>query len=323
MRKILTGLLLGAMLAGGQAYAAEVHWDGNAGIKYENDTMAGAADVSGFMYSLRLNGELVMGQGWSLYARLGAQYATEPGVSDYNTDFYDNDKKGVLDIDQFGLKYKTGTFVYKLGRQDVTIGAMEMLYSRHEDNVGRYTFVDGLSFEGKSGKADINGILAQEDNDSDADNRLYAVRVGSDVQPDLNLGVTLARYDYRDGAGMDTNHIGLDGTYKSGKHTWTMGLAKSNASVDNKAFAVQWNYDFNDNTSIYAMAYRVEPNADMGGQSDLDSNNRGFKYGIVQNLSKQDSVEVCYTNQKTLRDSDDVPAGTHNTKIEAMFSHTF
>jgi len=61
----------------------------------------------------------------------------------------------------------------------------------------------------------------------------------------------------------------------------------------------------------------------MGQQSDFDNNNRGFYYGITHQLTKNDSVEVVYKDQKTLRDAEDAPSGSHNTKIEATLTHAF
>lgn len=323
MNKAIAGLLLGLGVLSAPAYAADVTWEGDAAVKFEQDTQSGGTKESGLMYSLRLTGIIPMNDHLSLYGRLGAQYATRPALSDYNLDSYGEDRKSVIAIDQFGLNYTNGGFSYKLGRQDLTIGTTALLYSRNSDNVGRHNFVDGLTFTGKAGKVDLAGVFVQEDNEGSQDNKLIAIHGGYDVSERLNVGATLGRYFYADSEAGNTNHWAVDSTYKVGKNTFTAELAKSNGDGDNKAYAVTWNYDFNDKTSAYITAFRVEPNADMGGQSDFDNNSRGFKYGIAHKLTDRDTVTVDYTNQKTLRDSEDTAGGLHNTKFEAAVTHTF
>ena len=301
----------------------ELTWSGDVSIKYERDTMEDSPHMDGLMYSLRLNAEKQLSPGFSLYARLGAQYATQPSLGDFNTDAYDVNKKGVIAIDLFGVTYKKGSFSYKLGRQDMTIGTTALLYSRSDTNIGIRNFVDGLTVEGKIGNIALTGVAVQEDNDGSADNHLYAIHGTYDVNERMQVGATLGRYIYADGSGQNTTNGAVDAVYKFKKSTFTAELAKSNADQDNKAYAVTWNYAFNDKTAVYVTAFRVEPYADMGQQSDFDNNNRGFYYGITHQLTKNDSVEVVYKDQKTLRDAEDAPSGSHNTKIEATLTHAF
>lgn len=301
----------------------ELTWSGDVSIKYERDTMENSPAIDGLMYSFRLNAEKQLSHGFSLYARLGAQYATQPSLGDFNTDAYDVNKKGVIAIDMFGLTYKKGDFSYKLGRQDLTIGATALLYSRSDTNIGIRNFVDGLTVEGNMRNIALTGVAAQEDNDGAADNHLYAIHGTYDVNKRMQVGATLGRYVYADDSGQNTTNGAVDAAYKFKKSTFTAELAKSNADKDNKAYAVTWNYAFNDKTAVYVTAFRVEPYADMGQQSDFDNNNRGFYYGITHQLTKNDSVEVVYKDQKTLRDADDTAGGSHNTKIEATITHSF
>jgi hypothetical protein len=309
---ILTGLSFSMTAV---ALAAPVDLTGNIVIKYERDTAAGDPSTAGMMYNMTLNGETDIGSGFSLYARLGAQYATQPSLSDYNLGAYGTNKKSVLSLDEFGLKYKQDNFVYKLGRQDLTIGVTNLLYSRPDSNIGKHNFVDGISAAGKMGVLDIAAVAAQEDNVGSEDNKLYAIRTGYKATENFNYGLTLGRYQVEDGE--STNHWAVDGTYKVGKHSVTAEYTKSNSTVDNKAYDVSWNYGFDDKTAVYITGFKVETNGDMGQQSDFDNDNRGTYYGIIHSLNDADSLEVVYKDQKF------ISSGQRNTKVEATFTHTF
>ena len=114
--------------------------------------------------------------------------------------------------------------------------------------------------------------IAQEDNERAVDNHLYAIHGTYDVNKRMQVGATLGRYVYADDSGQNTTNGAVDAAYKFKKSTFTSELAKSNADKDNKAYAVTWNYAFNDKTAVYVTAFRVEPYADMGQQSDFDNN---------------------------------------------------
>ncbi|MBU2700306.1 hypothetical protein Ga0466249_001398 [Sporomusaceae bacterium BoRhaA] len=309
---ILTGLSFSMTTV---ALAAPVNLTGNTVIKYEKDTATGDPSISGMMYSATLNGETDIGSEFSLYARLGAQYATQPSLSDYNLDAYGSDRKSVFSLDLFGLNYKSSNFLYKLGRQAVTVGTTSLLYSRSDSNIGKHNFVDGLSATGRAGVLDIAAVAAQEDNVGSEKNKLYAIRTGYKATENFDYGLTLGRYQF-DG-GEHTNHWAVDGTYKVGKHSVTAEYAKSNSNADNKAYAASWNYGFDDKTAVYITGFKVETNGDMGKQSDFDNDNRGIYYGLTHSLTDADSLEVVYKNQKI------ISSGQKNTKLEATFTHSF
>ena len=298
------------------AFAEPLTFSGDVSAKFQRDTEDGADDTSGMIYTFRLNGVADLGSGWSLYTRFGAQYAHEPSQSDFNPDSYDSGKKGVMALDQFGFTYQAEKMTYKLGRQVVAVGTTALLYSRPDSNIGKEVFVDGLSFSGTVGAMDISGILAREDNAGSEDkNNLYAVRAGYSPSENFNWGVTLGRYHYTDGG--NTNHWAVDSTYKLDKSAWTVEYTQSNRSDDNRAYAATWNYDFNDKTGAYITAFRVEPNGDMGGQSDFDNGYRGFKYGVTHQLQENDSLEVVFTDQK------EIDSRLRNTSLEVTLSHAF
>ena len=323
MKKVMLGALLGLSIMCAPSYAADITWNGDIAAKYEKDTMEQADSVQGLMYTLRLNGEAGLAKNFSVYGRISAQFATQPELSDYNLDAYAENRKSVMAFDMFGFKYKAKNFQYKLGRQDLVMGTTALLYSRSDTNIGKRNFVDGLTFTGTTGKTAWTGALVQEDNEGSQDNQLAAIHAGYDISDKWNAGITFGRYIYKDSDAQNTNHWAVDGTYKIGKETLTAELAKSNGDGNNKAYAVTWNHDFNDKVSTYVTAFRVEPNADMGGQSDFDTNNHGFKYGVAYKITKADTATIDYTNQNTIRDADDIEGGTHNTKLEIRIAHSF
>ena len=169
MKKTAAILAMSAVMAvSNGAWAAEaVTWSGDIAAKYQRDKEEGGERIAGSLYTLRLMGEAELGSDWSLYARLGMQRAHNPSSqADYRADglVYGENDKSVAALDQFGVKYKSGDFEYKLGRQDVGVGALALLYSRADSNIGKRAFVDGLTVAGKSGLADINAVIAREDN---------------------------------------------------------------------------------------------------------------------------------------------------------------
>lgn len=309
---LLSGLILFATTPG---YAAPVNWSGDASMKFEKDSVDGGETTSGLMQTIKIKGEIEFSPGWSLYARIGAQHATQPGLSDFNASAYGNGRKTIFSLDQFGIVHKAGDFSYKLGRQEAAVGTTALLYSRPYTNIGKNTFVDGLSLNGKIGVLDISALAAQEDNVGTQDNRLYAIHGAYTLSDRLTMGLTAGRYQEIGGA--STNHWAVDGAYKWGKSSLTAEFAKSNVTTDNKAFAATVNYGFDAKNSLYATAFRVEENADMGKQSDFDNNNKGVYYGVVHKFSDAESVEVVYKDQKTLGD------GQRNSKLETTFTYSF
>lgn len=325
MKKAVVLLTLSAvMAASGSACAAEaVTWSGDVVAKYQRDKQEGGETTSGFLYTFRLKGEADLGAGWGLYARIGAQYAQNPSQADYKASSesdtaYGENEKFVATLDQFGVTYRQGNFAYKLGRQDVGVGAMSLLYSRSDSNIGHRAFVDGLMVAGKSGAADVNAVIAREDNSGKENNELYSVHVGLQPTERFNYGVTLAHYNDKAIGDDATNHWAIDSGYKLGKHSWTAEYTQSDKSEDNKAYAVRWDYNLDDKTGLYVTAFEVQANADMGAQSDFDNNNRGVHYGMTYQLNKNAGVEVVYKDQNSLADS-----GGKNSKLEAVFTRSF
>jgi len=314
MKKIIACLLTGLSLTVAQgASAAPVTLSGDVSLKYAKETAAGSADASGTMSTFKLLGKTELGNGWSAYARLGGQYATQPLLGDFNTAAYG--KKTAVAIDQYGLGYQKDNMAYKLGRQDVTIGATTLLYSRPDSNIGKKQFVDGVTANGTIGATELAVVAAREDNAAgEFKNKVYAARGGYALTDSISLGLTLGRYQ---GELDNTNHWAVDATYKLGKSSFTAEHTQSSSSYDNKAHALVLQYAFDDKLSASVTGFRVEALGSMGGQSDFDADNRGVHYGLQYKLDAATNIDVVYKKQKT------ISGGEKNTAFEATLSYAF
>ena len=313
MKKGIAVILAGvSLLAAPSVYADPVKLTGDMSFTYENNS-----DDTGTISTLTLKGEMDLGSGWTLYARLGAQGLSKAGFGDFNTDgVYDADDKSVISLDQFGFVHQKDDFTYKIGRQDAAVGTTSLLYSRAYSNIGKKAFVDGVSVAGKSGITNITALLAREDNPAaDPKNKIYAVRAGFSPLENVNYGVTLGRY--QDSANGSTNHWAVDGTYTLGKASLTGEYTKSNRDTENTAYATTLNYDFDGKTAAYITGFRVEANGDMGGQSDFDNNQRGIHYGVTRTLKHDMALELVYKAQK------EIDTGNKNSAFEATISYSF
>ncbi|MCX7781843.1 MAG: hypothetical protein N2491_13235 [Negativicutes bacterium] len=317
MKKGIAIMLAGLSLTMAPAAAAEpVKLTGDVSVTYERDTADGEPDNTGWISTFALKGEADLGADWVLYARLGGQKVSKPGFGDFNADYYGDDKKAVVSLDQFGFMRKGGKFTYKLGRQDATVGTSGLLYSRPDSNIGKKAFVDGLSVAGKAGVTEITVLMAREDNPSeDPKNKVYAIRAGYSPVANLTWGLTLGRY--LAGADGSTNHWAVDGTYTFGKSSLTGEYAKSNTTADNNAYALILNYDFDGKTAASITNFRVENNAGMGGQSDFGQDLRGVHYGVTHTLRNNLALEVVYKKEKAISD------GAKNTAFETTLSYSF
>ncbi len=314
--KEISAVLAAALLlsTSDPVFAESFKISGTATVKFEADTADGKTE-SGTMTTFTIRGEQVIGKNLSLYARLAAQYASNPNFADYDTGIHGADTKFVTQFDQFGLLFKPGDFSFNLGRQEAVIGKTALLYKRNSENVGAGAFVDGLSLAGNAGKFELSGIAARESNIAFSNNDLYTWRVGYNFSESTNAGVTWGKYHVF--GGDTTKHWMIDATTKWGKLAVTGEYAKSSASNDNQAYAASLNYDFDGKTALNVTNFRMDSLAAMGGQSEFDSDNRGFYYGLTHALSDKWAVEVTYKDQTTLSTS------KKNSKFEVCLKHEF
>ncbi len=316
MKKAIAAIAVGFLLTTGSiAVAAPLEVSGTGTIKFQNKTADQTPTESGTSFTLTLRGEQKIGPSVSLYARLAAQYASNPVLAEEDRLIPGSQTNLIASLDQFGIIFKPKNHSFTLGRQEALVGKSALLYSRSETNIGNGAFVDGLSYKGTAGKFELSGIAAWENNLGLTNNSLYALRAGYNLSKSTNAGVTWGQYRIVDG---DTsNHWAVDLSTALGKSTFTGEYAQSSASLANKAYALTWNYDFNGKTALYLTHFRVEANADMGGQSDFDNSNRGFYYGLTHAFSDKLALEVIYKDQVLLSDD------SKNSKLEIWLKHKF
>ncbi|MDD4601773.1 hypothetical protein SDC9_11485 [bioreactor metagenome] len=299
MKKVIALLALGTSLfAATAAFAAPVNLNGETSVKYVHEDFEGESSQTGMVYTLKLMAEAELNKNLSVYTRLGAQRTRQNQVgSDFNPDAYSN-KRSVLELDQYGFIFNDNDWVYKLGRQDATVGATALLYSRSDSNIGKHNFVDGFSMSGTAGVLDMNALLAREDNVGHDKSRVYALHTGYTISDNMNVGLTLGRF--HGSTVPSTNHWAVDGTYQLGRNSWTAEFANSSSSSDNKAYAVAWNYDVDDKTAVSVTGFRVEANGDMGGQTDFENDSRGVHYAIAHSLKDDTVLELVVKDEKNL-----------------------
>jgi hypothetical protein len=313
--RLLAVLASSLILLAAPATAAPLAISGNATIKYEADSAANTPTEAGTMYTITLRGEQKLSPNFSVFARLGAQYATNPVLADFNQTAYVENIKAVVSIDQYGFIFKPGNWTVTLGRQEAIVGVTALLYERHAENIGANAFVEGLAVRGKIGAVDISALAARENNLWLANNSLYALRSGLDLSKNLAAGLTLASYKYY--GGNASNHWALDVTATCGKNTVTAEYTQSNLRSDNSAYALTWNYDFTEKTALYITKFRVGANGDMGGQGEFDNNNRGFYYGLTHAFNDRLSLEIVYKDQFLMSDR------SRNSKWEVFLRNSF
>ena len=301
MKQPLVAIAVGFLLSNfaiGQAAPLQI--TGQTIIKHQINNTEEADRESGTMFTLTLRGEQPVGKNISLFARFAAQYATNRQLADYDFTLHGEDHKLVAQIDQFGLIYKKDKHRFVLGRQEALIGKTALLYSRSETDVGYGKFVDGLSGSVTTNRFEFSGLAARENNLSLANNSLYSLRAAYNFSKAFNAGITWGRYQVHNAD--SSQHWAMDASFTTGKASLIGEYAFSSAGEANKAFVFGLGYDFNGKTAIYVKNFRVEANADMGGQSDFDNSNRGFHYGLTHAFNDNLSLEIIYKDQVSLSD---------------------
>ncbi|MDU4960813.1 MAG: porin [Sporomusaceae bacterium] len=300
MRKAKVVALLAAlgMACSATAFAAPVDFNGEVSLKYQRDRDVDGDSNRAMIGTLTVDAQTKIADDLTLFGRLGAQTISRYGFGD----FAENEtKKSVLAIDQFGVIWEKNELAFKLGRQDLEIGATSLLYSRSNSNIGKHSFVDGLTVNGFVGDTEIAAVLAKEDNKDEPDSRLYALRAAYSQLENWTFGATLARYDNREDT--KTNHWAVDAAYQFGKSTLSAEVAKSNADAEDQAYAVVWDHECDDRTSFSVTGFRVENQASMGEQSDFDSGNKGIHYTVNYKLAENMNLEAVYKDQKQISDN--------------------
>jgi len=312
MKKRYLAAAVAAMitLTTGVVMANPVVIDGSASLRYRADSSNGANEKNGTITRFTLNAKSEIAPNLNVYARFAAE-----GLSNYNVGRdYAGTKNFIGEIDQYGLLYSNAGFNYKLGQQAPTIGGLGLLYDA-SGYLGKQDMgvVDGINIKGKTGVTSVDFLAAQENNSGAVDNKIYSVRASYNPTKAVTLGATIAQYK----AATNMNFYAADASYTDGKATFSGEYAKSNADINDQAYAVGVSYATDAKNTVWVYNYKVEANANIAGNTTFDSGKKGFYYGADHNFTKDTALHLFYTDRQKLSD------GEKDTSFRATVSYNF
>jgi len=275
MRKLVATVFLASIvLSAGSAFAAEigeVEFDGKLEYVYrweENHNNPMWVNGGTNNFKIVLNAKTGVVKNLDFYTRFAAQHVGTPWLG---ADFYDdtaNGKHSASGIDHFGFIYKNAGWTYQLGRQDAYIGGLSGLYSSIYF-VGPKASVDGIRITGKSGIVDIDAHAFQERYSYlDNGNRVYALHASYSPSKPWVLGATIGKYEDRNHArtqSTSTNNWAVNVAYTTGKASLFGEYAQSDATTENKTWAVGTSYAPDEKNTFNVIHYDGGINGDMGG----------------------------------------------------------
>jgi len=261
----------------------QYRWDDN----HINPADSGA----GFINTMVVNFKVYANKHVAFYSRLGTQVLSHAG---FGGDFIDyrTGRRGIGQMDQFGIIYSDGRAVYTFGRQSIAVGFSGLLYD-NTDAIGRHSFVDGVSMQTTKGKYKIKAIIAREDNASSLDNRIYAVSCLQQRTPRLTLGFTLAKYDFAD-ATPDTAHYALFIAYRMNKLLLYAEHAQTPSLISMTAHNLGAAYQLDAKNYIYIITHKTEPNADINHKTAFEHDQKGYHYGMEHKFTNNTQISVLY-----------------------------
>ena len=291
----------------GVVMANPVELDGSASLRYREDGYNGTGTITRFT----LNAKTEIAPNLSLYARFAAENLNNPNVG---RDF-SGTKDYIGEIDQYGLLYSNAGFNYKLGQQAPTISGLGLLYDA-SGYLGNKDMgvADGINIKGKSGVTSIDFLAVQENNTSDIDNKIYSARASYKPAKDLTLGATLAQYKE---SNTSTNYYAADASYAIGKATLSGEFAKSNADIDDQAYALGASYAADAKNTLWVYNYKVEDNGNIAGMTTFDSGKKGFYYGADHKFTKDTALHMFYTDRQ------EIATGIKDTSFRTTVSYNF
>lgn len=319
MNKKLVALVAAAMMtvSAGSVFAAPVDVDGSISFQARHNTKDGEDSKNYNKFTFKLNAKTELSHNVDFYARLAGQRLNEAGASGADFYTYNGTKRGAFELDQYGFDIKGGGFDFKLGRQAISIGANSTIYNS-TGQLGKYMMSDGLTVTGKSGVFNMKAIAVREDRSGD--NEIYALQGSYSPAKNWTLGSTFAR-GYAGGTKETTTFWGINAGYAfSDKASISTEYVKSNANSDNKAYNIGFFYTFDDRLSGYIINHKTEANANIRDNTDFDSGEKGFYYGLDYKVAKNTTFSLFYKANNTLSGTD---AGKDNTSLRGTLSYTF
>ena len=255
--------------------------DRNTNNQFGNGTYNGTRGVLLLNMSQKLDKHL------SLYARYSYVNAPDELTNNYAADVVEGGHNHYSTIDQYGLTYKNGNWNYKVGAQNLTLGATGLLYDDTR-YFGRHIMTQAINANGKIGKVAVNGILAKSNYDSDYENDKIFYVHGSLPVNRSTYGLGYARVNYGDDTAAakvedgktGMNYYTADFSYKLTDNTFFHSeFIKSSASDNNNGVNLVLFHIFDAKNNGGIAWFRVEGQA---GIQQRTEGNMTYQWGNAQ-----------------------------------------
>lgn len=255
--------------------------DHNTNDQFGNGTNKGLRSI------LVLNMTQSMGKHAGLYARYSYLNAPDELTNTFGADVVEGGKNSYSTLDQYGVIYKNAGWSYKLGAQNLTLGATGLLYDDTR-YYGSHIFNHALNVNGKIGKVSVNGIMAQSNYTSGYDNdKLFYVHGSLPVnRSTFGLGFAHANYGADTAAAKvengdsSMNYYTADFGYRLTDNLFFHSeFIRSSAADNNKGINLVLFHNFNARTNGGIAWFRVEGQA---GIQQLSQGNMTYQWGNAQ-----------------------------------------
>lgn len=291
--------------------------NGEVKLRYRVDTNTnnqfGNGTYNGLRGILLLNMTQSLGDHFGLYARYSYLNITDKLTKHFAADVVEEGKNHYSALDQYGITYKNGGWKYKLGAQNLTLGATGLLYDDTRF-YGRHIFTHALNANGTVGKVGINAIAARSNYGSGLDNdNIYYVH-GSIPVNRSTFGFGYAHVDYGndtaaqkvENAEKSMNYYTADYSYKITNNLFFHSeFIKSSADDNNSGVNLVLFHKFNDRTNGGIAAFRVEGQAAIQQESQGNmtyqwGNAKGIGIFVNHKLNKNTTLSVTDFKMKQL-----------------------
>ena len=293
--------------------SSDLKIDGELHMEYRSDkntkNIYGNKDstANGVKSTITLNANKKLTNNVDIYARVTSRYADHDLGANYAGDFVHADSKNSSTaIDQFGLKYHNAGWNYKIGPQNLSLGATGLLYDDTRFS-GKNIFTDAVTANGKIGAIDVTTAIAKTHYDSNLNNdKLYYVHAGYNINKSTygfgyahaNYGNSTANNYLRADDGTALNYYTADFSYQltSNLH-FSSEFIQSSAKEENHGLNLVLFHVFNKNTNGGITYFKVEEQANIqngyeGGMTYQWGNAEGYGAFFNHKLSKNVTFNI-------------------------------
>ncbi len=264
---------------------------GEVKIRYRSDhnrnNQFGNDDHQGMREILLLNMTQSLDRHTELYARYSYVNAPDKLTDHYAADVVEGGKNHYSSLDQYGIHYKNAGWDYRLGAQNLTLGATGLLYDDTRF-YGRHIFNHALTVSGKVGRVSVQGALSQSNYESGLDNdKIYYIHGSIPVnRSTFGFGYAHASYGAETAAAKvengdsGMNYYTADYSYKLTDNLFFHSeFIKSSASDNNKGINLVLFHKFDEKNNGGIAWFRVEGQAAIQQESQ---GNMTYQWGNAQ-----------------------------------------